>query len=95
MFYDLVCCMFSHVQIFVTPWIVARQIPLSMRFPRQEYWSGLPFSTPGDLPDSEIELASLATPALAGRFFTTAPCMVLAFIFKSLTHFQLTFIHSA
>ena len=95
MFYGLVCCMFSHVQIFVTPWIVARQIPLSMGFPRQEYWSGLPFPTPGDLPDSEIELASLATPALAGRFFTTAPCMVLAFIFKSLTHFQLTFIHSA
>ena len=44
-----------------------------MEFFRQEYWSGLPFPTPGDLPDSEIELASVASPALAGRFFTTGP----------------------
>ena len=42
-------------------------------FLRQEYWSGLPFPTPGDLPDPEIESASLASPALAGGFFTTAP----------------------
>ena len=40
-------------------------------FSRQEYWSGLPFPPPGDLPDPEIKLASLASPALAGRFFTT------------------------
>ena len=44
--------------------------PTSMGFPRQEYWSGLPFSSPGDLPDSGIEHAS---PALAGGFFTTEP----------------------
>ena len=44
-----------------------------MGFPRQEYWSGLPFPTPGDLPDPEIELTSLASPALAGGFFTTEP----------------------
>ena len=37
---------FSHVQLFVTPWTVARQAPLSVGFPRQEYWSGLPFSSP-------------------------------------------------
>ena len=55
---------------FVTPWTVAHQAPLSMGFPRQEYWSGLPFPFPGDLPNPRIELAS---PALAGKFFTTEP----------------------
>ena len=55
---------------FVTPWIVALQAPLSMGLPRQEYWIGLPFPSPGDRPDPEIELASLA---LAGRFFSTEP----------------------
>ena len=53
---------------FVTPWTVACQAPLSMGFPRQEYWSGLPFPSPGDPPDSGIELVS---PALASGFFTT------------------------
>ncbi|ELR60425.1 hypothetical protein M91_18992, partial [Bos mutus] len=47
------------------------QAPLSMGFPRQEYWSGLPFPTPGDLPDPGIKPASLVSPALAGGFFTT------------------------
>ena len=42
----------------VTPWTVARQVPLSMGFSRQEYWSGLPFPTPGDLPDPGMELWS-------------------------------------
>ena len=42
---------FSHVRLFVTPWIVARQTPLSMGFSRQEYWSGLPCPPPGDLPN--------------------------------------------
>jgi len=42
-----------------------------MRFPRQEYWSRLPFPSPGDLPDPGIKPASLMSPALAGRFFTT------------------------
>ena len=50
----------NHVQLFVTLWTVAHQTPLSMRFPRQEYWSGLPFPSPGHLPDQGIELASLA-----------------------------------
>ena len=45
----------SHVQLFVTPWTIAHQVPLSMGFSRQEYWSGLPFPTPGDLPDPEIK----------------------------------------
>ena len=48
------------------------QIPLSMGFSSQEYWSGLPFSPPGDLPDPGIEPRSLTSPALAGGFFTTA-----------------------
>ena len=53
-----------------TPWTVACQAPLSVGFPRQEYWSGLLFPSPGDLPNPGIELAC---PALAGRFFTTEP----------------------
>ena len=52
---------------------VAHQAPLSMEFSRQEFWNGLPFLTPGDLPDLGIERASLASPALAGTFFTTVP----------------------
>ena len=46
---------------------------LSIEFPRQEYWSRLPFPTPGDLPHAGIKLASLVSPALAGRFFTAEP----------------------
>ena len=65
-------CVFSHVQHFATPWTVAYLAPQSMSFSRQEYWSGLPFPTPGDLPNPGIEPASLVSPALAGGFFTTA-----------------------
>ena len=57
----------------VTPWAVAHQAPLSMGFSRQEYWSGLPFLSPGDLPDSGMEPVSPVSSALAGRFFTTEP----------------------
>ena len=49
------------------------QASLSMEFSRQEYWSGLPFPTPGDLPDPGVEPESLVSPTLAGGFFTTAP----------------------
>ena len=63
----------SWVWLFATSWTVARQAPLSMEFFRQEYWSRLPFPTPGDLPDPGIESVSLVSPALAGRFLTTAP----------------------
>ena len=55
---------------FVTPWTVARQAPLSVGFPRQEYWSGLPFPPPGDFPNPGIDSTS---PALAGGFFTAEP----------------------
>ena len=61
----------SRVLLLETPWIVAHQLLLSMGFPRQEYWSGLPFPSPGDLPDPGMESVSPATPTLAGRFFTT------------------------
>ena len=61
----------SHAQLFVTLWTVVRQAPLSMGFSRQEYGGGLPFPPPGDLPNPRIKLASLLSPALAGRFFTT------------------------
>ena len=63
----------SRLQLFATPWTIACQAPLSMGFSRQEYWSGLSFPSPGDHPDPGIEPASLASPALASRFFATAP----------------------
>ena len=56
---------------FVTPWTAACQAPLSVGFSRQEYWSGLPFPSPGNLPDPGIEPSSPVSPSLAGRFFTT------------------------
>ena len=59
----------SHVQPFVTLWTVACQAPLSMGFSRQEYWSGLLFPSPGDLPNPGIKPTSPA-----GEFFATAPC---------------------
>ena len=55
------------------PWIIAHQALPSMEFSRQEYWNGLSFPTPGDLPDPGTEPVSVASPILAGRFFTTAP----------------------
>ena len=63
-------CTLSLVQLFSTPRTIARQAPQSMGFPRQEYWRGLLFPPPGDLPDPVIEPTS---PALTGRFFTTEP----------------------
>ena len=53
-----------------TPWTVARQALLSMGFPRQEYWSGLPFHPPGDLLDPGIKPTSHESPVLEGKFFT-------------------------
>ena len=50
-----VCSMLSCVQLFAIPWTIAHQVPLSMGFSRQEYWSALPFPSPGDIPDPEIE----------------------------------------
>ena len=66
------------------PWTVACQAPLSMGFSRQEYWSGLTFSSPGDLPDPRLKPAS---PALVGRFFTPEPPG------KFVTHIALDKVH--
>ena len=63
---------FSHVQLLATLWTVAHQDPLSMRFFRQEYWSGLPCPPPGDFPNPEIKPMSLTSPALAGGFSATS-----------------------
>ena len=52
----------------VTPWTVVYQAPLSIGFSGQEYWTGLPFPPPGDLPDPGIEIASPVAPALTGEF---------------------------
>ena len=62
----------SHVGLFAIPWSVARQAPLSIVFPRQEYWSSLPFPTPGNLPDPGIEPKSPESPALSGGFLTAS-----------------------
>ena len=60
----------SHVRLFATPWTVVHQAPLSMGFSRQEYWSGLPFPSPGDLPNPGIKLRS---PALQADALTSEP----------------------
>ena len=60
----------SHVQLFATPWTVARQAPLSMGFSRQEYWSGLPWPSPGDLPNPGIKPGS---PALQADALSSEP----------------------
>ena len=58
LYFCIYMCILSHSIVsnsFVTPWTTAHQAPLSMGFPRQEYWSGLPFPSPGDLPNPGIE----------------------------------------
>ena len=73
----------SCVRLFATLWTVARQAPLSMRFLQQEYWIGLPFPSPGDLPDPGIETVSPWVSCTAGSLFTAEPlgmslqCIVL------------------
>ena len=63
-------CLLSHIRLSEIPWTLAHQASLSLGFLRQEYWRGLPFPSPGNLPDPGIELVS---PALVGRFFTAEP----------------------
>ena len=84
---DAECCLLLFSCSFVsdsfaTPWTVARQAALFMGFPRQEYWSGLPFSSLGDSPDPGIEPVY---PGLAGGFFTTEargkPILTIAYLF--------------
>ena len=68
------CCRFGRIQLCVTLWAVARfrLLSLSLGFSRQEYWSGLPFPPPRDLPSLGIKSTSLMSPALAGGLFTTS-----------------------
>ena len=66
----LKCKSLSRIHLSVTSWTVACQAPLSIGFPRQEYWSGLSFLSPGNLPNPGIEPVS---PILAGGFFTMEP----------------------
>ena len=61
---------FSRVQLFATPWTIAHQTPPSMGFSRQEYWSGLPFPSPGDIPDPGIKSRS---PVLQADTLTSEP----------------------
>ena len=63
----------SHVQLSATPWTAVCQVPLSMEFSRQAYWSGVPFPTPGHLLDSGIKPKFPASSSLAGGLFTTEP----------------------
>ena len=64
--------MLSCVWLFVASWTVVRQAPLPMEFSRQEFWSGLPFPFPVDLPDPGVEPSSPVSPALTGGFFTSS-----------------------
>ena len=66
-------CVLARVRLFVTPWMVALQAPLSVELSWQEYWSGQPFPLPGDRLDPEIKPMSRASPVLAGEFFTIEP----------------------
>ena len=71
MMYGGVCVKsLSRVRLFATPWTIAHQTPLSMGFSRQEYWSGLPFPSPGDLPNPGIEPGS---PALQADALSSEP----------------------
>ena len=72
MIIDARACCFNRVRLLATPRTVALQAPQFMGFSREEYWSGLPFPPPGDLPDPGIKPVFLASPALAGGFFTTS-----------------------
>ena len=87
---------FSHVRLFVTLWTVACQAFLSMGFPRQGYWGGLPFLPPGDLPSSRVKLAS---PALAGGFFLPlspqgSQRYMCIFIYKQTCVYRYTYTHT-
>ena len=96
MYVSMFMCMHSCsvTQLCLTlcdPRTVACQAPLTMGFPRQESWSWLPFPHPRDLPDPGIELTSLASPVLAGGFFTTVPfefrCTCILFMYECICMF--------
>ena len=79
---------FSCVPLFVTPWTVARQAPLSVGLSRQESWCGLPFPSPGKLPDPGIKPTSLLSPALIGMFFTPSATREAHYFVVTLPNFS-------
>ena len=85
---------FSHVQLSVTTWIVACQASLSMGFPRQQYWSGLPFPSPKDLPNPGIKPVSLASPPSAGRFLPLVPIYIYTYIYIYIFTTTTIYIHT-
>ena len=99
---DYCVCVLSHfscVLLFTTLWTVARQASLSVGFFRQEYWSGLPFPTPGDLPDPRIKPTSPESPALQAdslplallgkpKPFFTSPFFYLVSFFHAVNEVQ-------
>ena len=88
--YMSICCLVTKSCLtFATLWTRAHQAPLSMGFPRQEYWSGYLFPPPGDLPDPGNEPKSLMSPALPGRFFTIQPPVKP--LFEHCTHLFVAF----
>ena len=91
------CCVYAliWVRFFMTPWTAAHQTPLFLVFSRQEYWSGLAFPPPGDLPNLGMKPMALWSPALASRFSTTVPPGKPIFVLpssKSLFPFQITWL---
>ena len=95
-------CLCACAQLCLTlcdTWTIACQAPLSMEFSRQAHWSGLSFPTPLDLPNPGIEPMPLASPSMAGRFFTTVPpgkpkCLALKLIVcKNVTFFLPTVLY--
>ena len=79
----------SGVQLFVIPWTIARQAPLSMGFSRQEYWSRLPCPSLGDLPGPGIKPTSLTSPAQVGGFFITGAIWLFRYMVLSLERSKL------
>ena len=87
------CQLLLFSRSFGTPWTVARQAPLSVGFPRREYWSGLPFPPLGDLSEPGMEPLSLVLPALGGGSFTTVQPMKLPCLSHSFPTALRTFPH--
>ena len=85
-------CVLGRVWLFVIPWSVAFQAPLSMGFFRQEFWSRLSFPPPGDLPDLGIKPMYLMSPALVGRFFTTVTHGKPSFSIENGNYFKLVYL---
>ena len=75
-------CLLTQSCLTATPWTAAHQVPLSVELFRQEYWSGLSFPTPGDLPDPGVRPMSLMSPALADRLVTTSATWEVPVIYR-------------